>query len=334
MAPVAHDAGDVGVLRDAGKALRASLGFTAQLLAAGDEGPPPEGCKKIYFIRHGEGYHNVAQREWRAKADWDGKTEPYTLDQDPEGKFEDPLLTPKGEGQAKELQPRAAALAPELLVVSPMRRAMQTGLTAFERHVAEGDRRLPKTKLAELFPAVDFKLLESEEDPYWGDGWKREELQPRAAALAPELLVVSPMRRAMQTGLTAFERHVAEGRLPVLAHELCHERAGLHTCDRRLPKTKLAELFPAVDFKLLESEEDPYWGDGWKREDLPAMATRAGRFIEWLLARPEQQTGMETEQPATGAEQQADKSDAEDSDSDAPEVPLAELLEGLVLRDT
>lgn len=45
-------------------------------------------------------------------------------------------------------------------------------------------------------------------------------------------------------------------------------------------------------------------------------------------------TGMETEQPATGAEQQADKSDAEDSDSDAPEVPLAELLEGLVLRDT
>eukprot|EP00439_Symbiodinium_sp_Y106_P016627 s7226_g2.t1 len=40
-------------------------------------------------------------------------------------------------------------------------------------------------------------------------------------------------------------------------------------------------------------------------------------------------TGMETEQPATGAEQQAEKSDAEDSDSDAPEVPLAELLEGL-----
>lgn len=129
MAPVAHDAGDVGVLRDAGKALRASLGFTAQLLAAGDEGPPPEGCKKIYFIRHGEGYHNVAQREWRAKADWDGKTEPYTLDQDPAGKFEDPLLTPKGEGQAKDLQPRAAPLAPQLLVVSPMRRAMQTGLT-------------------------------------------------------------------------------------------------------------------------------------------------------------------------------------------------------------
>eukprot|EP00439_Symbiodinium_sp_Y106_P041976 s1860_g5.t1 len=138
---------------------------------------------------------------------------------DPDGKFEDPLLTPKGEGQAKDLQ-------------------------------------------------------------------------PRAAPLAPELLVVSPMRRAMQTGLTAFERHVAEGRLPVLAHELCHERAGLHTCDRRLPKAKLAELFPTVDFKLLESEEDPYWGDGWKREDLPAMATRAGRFIEWLMARPEQRIAV------------------------------------------
>ncbi|CAE7610321.1 PGM [Symbiodinium natans] len=219
MAPKAHDAGEMGDLRAAGETLRASLGFRARLVAAADGATPPEGAKKVHFIRHGEGFHNVAQREWRAKPDWDGKSEPYTLDQDPDGKFEDPLLTPKGEGQAKDLQ-------------------------------------------------------------------------PRVASLAPELLVVSPMRRATQTALIAFERQVAGGELPVLAHELCHERAGRHTCDRRLPKTKLAALYPAVDYKLIDSEEDPYWGDGWTREDLPTLAARAAGFIDWLLARPERHVAV------------------------------------------
>ena len=27
---------------------------------------PPAGSKLCHFIRHGEGFHNVAQREWRA----------------------------------------------------------------------------------------------------------------------------------------------------------------------------------------------------------------------------------------------------------------------------
>ena len=39
---------------------------------------PPEGAKLIHFIRHGEGFHNVAQREWRADPNWDGTSEPYT----------------------------------------------------------------------------------------------------------------------------------------------------------------------------------------------------------------------------------------------------------------
>ena len=59
-------------------------------------------------------------------------------------------------------------------------------------------------------------------------------LQPRTQPLSPQLLVVSPLRRATQTGLLAFEAHVQAGRLPVIAHEGCHERGGKHTCDRRL----------------------------------------------------------------------------------------------------
>ena len=156
----------------------------------------------------GEGVHNVAQREWRAKADWDGTTEPYTLDTDPNLFYIDAELNDKGRGQATALQSRTAALRPAVLVVSPMRRATATGLLAFEAHV---------------------------------------------------------QRRA----------------LPVLAHELCHERAGRHTCDKRLDRTALAAAYPLVDYeqldpakahRLVPSEADPYWGDGLTREPWEDLA--------------------------------------------------------------
>ena len=108
----------------------------------------------------------MAQREWRANPEWDGSSEPYTLDTDPQLGFVDAELNDKGKGQATDLQ-------------------------------------------------------------------------PRTAALAPALLVVTPMRRATLTGLLAFAPHVERGALPVIAHELCHERAGRHTCDKRLSRSEV-----------------------------------------------------------------------------------------------
>lgn len=174
---------------------------------------PPSGSKLCHFIRHGEGFHNVAQREWRANPDWDGTSEPYTLDTDPGFKFVDAELNDKGKGQATELQQRTMALQPQLLVVSPMRRATLTGLLAFAPHVEE--------------------------------------------------------------------------ELPVVAHELCHERAGKHTCDKRLAKAQLQQLYPAVDYKLIADEDDPFWGDGTTREPWADLGERAGRFVSWLLDAPE-----------------------------------------------
>merc|ERR1740121_494891 len=95
------------------------------------------------------------------------------------------------------------------------------------------------------------------------------------------------MRRATQTALIAFERHIASGALGVVAHDLCHERAGKHTCDRRLPKAQLQAAFPSVDYALVEEEEDPYWGDGAARESLEQLARRCASFVEWLMDRPE-----------------------------------------------
>lgn len=136
----------------------------------------------------------MAQRDWRANAAWDGTSEPYTPDNDPELKYVDAELTDKGEDEARALL---------------------------------------------------------------------EHTEPH---LKPQLLIVSPLRRATVTGLLAFEPHVKRGGLRVMAHELCHERAGRHTCDKRLAKSKLQALYPAVDYSQLEAEEDPFWADGWTRE--------------------------------------------------------------------
>eukprot|EP00729_Bicosta_minor_P021960 gene21960-31731_t len=205
-------------LRDVSAAVSATVPFTVASKRIGDGDAVAEGSKKVHFIRHGQGYHNEAQAAWYAEQG-NTYTEPYTQDNDPEFKFIDALLTEKGEGQARELQARTATLAPELLVVSPMRRATQTGLMAFHKHVSED-----KT-------------------------------------------------------------------LPVIANDLCHETGGKHTCDKRLSKTKLSSIYPMIDYSQI-GEEDPLWGDGLTREDKLSICTRAAKFLEWLKARPEKHVAV------------------------------------------
>lgn len=114
-----------------------------------------------------------------------------------------------------------------------------------------------------------------------------KDLQARSSLLEPELMIVSPMRRSTLTGLLAFEAHVSENRLPVLALESCHEIAGKHTCDKRLPKSELASIYPMIDYSLVLTEEDPYWGDGNLREPLESVARRAADIVAFVLSRSE-----------------------------------------------
>jgi broad specificity phosphatase PhoE len=200
----AHQSGEVADLVLQLRAMKTKLPRGRWIFAS--RSPTPEAIKTVHFIRHGEGRHNVAQREWRA---YNNPGEPYTVDNDATGRYADAQLTTVGESQAKELVGKVAS--PDLIVVSPLRRAVQTALLAF--------------------PA------------------------PRAK---------------------------------VLAVELCHEIGGKHTCDKRLSKSELARQFPEVDFALL-SEEDPLWGDGLTRESLDALSSRAREFMEWLITRPEKE---------------------------------------------
>jgi len=71
----------------------------------------------------------------------------------------------------------------------------------------------------------------------------------------------------------------------VVAIESAHEIAGKHTCDKRESKSILAASFPLVNFGLVESEEDPLWGNGSERETLDALAQRGAEFITFLKTR-------------------------------------------------
>lgn len=164
----------------------------------------------IFFVRHGQGTHNVVQKEWKEGGN---SGEPYTTDNDPDFKYRDAELTSIGQQQAADLSERCSATPPELVVVSPMRRATQTAAIAFESL-----------------------------------RWK--------------------------AGM-------------FMAHEAAHEHGGKHTCDKRLSVTELEETFPFVDYSLIESQEDPLWGDGLTRESNLNVSKRGAQLMMWLKDRPE-----------------------------------------------
>lgn len=113
--------------------------------------------------------------------------------------------------------------------------------------------------------------------------------------MKPELIICSPMRRAIQTALLAFKTHVQEmeenstdSNMKVIAHESAHEISGKHTCDKRMTKTELINLYPMIDFdSYVKDEEDPFWGDGLTRETHKSVATRAADLMDFIRERPE-----------------------------------------------
>lgn len=99
-----------------------------------------------------------------------------------------------------------------------------------------------------------------------------------------ELVVVSPLTRAIQTMLAAFDGHPA----PRLVEALHREHLD-SWCDIGRSPGALARDFPMLDFGGLA---DPWWhvvdGDEpYVREPPEALDGRVAAFGDWLRARPE-----------------------------------------------
>ncbi|XP_066345167.1 phosphoglycerate mutase-like protein 1 [Miscanthus floridulus] len=132
-----------------------------------------------------------------------------------------------------------------------------------------------------------------------------------------ELVICSPLLRTMQTAVGVFggesysngagvpplmvENAADSGRPavsslncpPFLAVEACRERLGVHPCDKRRSITEYRTLFPAIDFSLIENDEDVLWVPD-VRETFESLAERGMKFIDWLWTREEREIAVVT----------------------------------------
>lgn len=105
-----------------------------------------------------------------------------------------------------------------------------------------------------------------------------------------DLVVVSPLSRAVQTALLAFQQ--PHGRfVPFVANELIREQHGVHVCDKRSSRTVLESSYPDVDFGALNSEVDLVFRED-VRESREDVAQRCYELALWLRQRPEKHIGV------------------------------------------
>ncbi|KAG7649952.1 Histidine phosphatase superfamily clade-1 [Arabidopsis thaliana x Arabidopsis arenosa] len=132
-----------------------------------------------------------------------------------------------------------------------------------------------------------------------------------------ELVVVSPLLRTLQTAVGTFGGEGYKDGVntpllmtagagnsdrpaisslncpPFIVVESCREHLGVHPCDRRSNITKYRELFPAIDFSLIETDVDVLWKPDIREEDQD-IAARGVKFFNWLSTRKEKEIAVVT----------------------------------------
>ncbi|CAN6459543.1 unnamed protein product [Victoria cruziana] len=130
----------------------------------------------------------------------------------------------------------------------------------------------------------------------------RKHIDASGLASKIDLVITSPLLRTIQTAVGVFggeeyvdgvqapplmvpnagsSNHAAISSLscpPFIAVELCREHLGVHPCDRRRKISDYQTLFPAIDFSLIENDEDILWKPDI-REPIDEVANRGKKFI-------------------------------------------------------
>jgi broad specificity phosphatase PhoE len=115
-----------------------------------------------------------------------------------------------------------------------------------------------------------------------------------ASKLSPEVIIVSPLHRAIQTALISFSDHLDQG-TKFIAHDGCREQLGLLTCNRALPLSQTKIEFPQIDFSLVShGEKDHLWDRNRHRREHPVEeANRVYEFLtNFIMTRPEHEIAI------------------------------------------
>jgi len=112
-------------------------------------------------------------------------------------------------------------------------------------------------------------------------------LRPTMLAHRLDVVLVSPLSRAIQTALLAIPY-----RQPFVVEDDVRERIGTHPCDKRRSRAELKADFPEVDVSPLATEEDDKWSP--EREPMADLVARSERVLHTLKNRPETHIGITT----------------------------------------
>lgn len=137
-------------------------------------------------------------------------------------------------------------------------------------------------------------IAEEYKNEAWRDARLTELGREQASSLRPTMLnhnldvvLVSPLSRAIQTGLLAIPY-----RQPFVVEDDVRERIGTHPCDCRRSRTEIKADFPEVDVSPLATEEDDKWTP--VREPMEDLIARSERVLHTLKGRAETHIGIVT----------------------------------------
>ena len=98
-----------------------------------------------------------------------------------------------------------------------------------------------------------------------------------------DLVIVSPLKRTLQTAVNIFKNIDC----PIIALDSLKEYPqGLHTCNKRSDKKVLQDLYPRVDFSVLDSEKDEMWCD-ITLETIEELLERINQMYDFIEKRKE-----------------------------------------------
>ena len=237
----------------------------------------------IHFIRHGQGYHNVAGHNDPARyLEWE---------------FEDAHLTELGWEQAcmsrslpacvlltesarSDFKESACAQAHALrahiagqpesvevdaVIVSPLSRALQTAVGAFGQSPWVGPKGGPALMIQQHAVQVNLLLPSDSQQSLWlawlqqasgsltyrASRWSMLQWPHQAARPSlPGRCVVIALPHAAATSIWLRDLRPSQPKGEGAA-QYCREHLGRHPCDRRRSLAHLREQYPAVDFSLV-----------------------------------------------------------------------------------
>jgi broad specificity phosphatase PhoE len=114
-----------------------------------------------------------------------------------------------------------------------------------------------------------------------------------ASLLNPEIIIVSPLLRAIQSAELSWSAHriPPNNSIPWVAHEGCREELGLLICNKRRNISEIQKVYPDIDFSLcLEDTDTLFIHD--RHETAIEKTNRVYDFLQYIRQLPQKEIAV------------------------------------------